>query len=300
MHAFAHTADATGGPRLLSGQQQVIDASIGHYLRQACRLNDEQVERVLEHQRARGLRFGEAAVSLGLATQEDVLWALSQQFHYPYAPEIEGRRDPELVAAVDPFSDEAEAFREIRSRLMVELDAPGEPPRALAVLSPAVGDGKTYFAANLAVAFSQLGSNTLLIDADLRTPRLHRLFGLGEGPGLSGILSGRCESGVIQPVAGLPHLHLLPAGAVPPNPQELVQRPGFRLLVREVLAKFDHVVVDTPAAAHGADARLLAAHCGAALVIGRRRTTQMKALQRLVQDLGKTGARMTGVLVNEY
>jgi len=304
MHAnFQDSAFA--GPGLHSppppppGAGEVVEASIGHHLRQLRGLDDAQVQRVLEHQRQHGLRFGESAVALGLASSEDVLWALSRQFHYPYAPEIEGGRDPELVAAADPFSDEAEAFREIRSRLMVEMAA-GPQARALAVVSPDSGDGKTYFAANIAIAFSQLGSNTLLVDADLRTPRLHRLFGLSDRPGLSGLLSGRCEGGVVRAVPGLPSLHLMPAGAAPPNPLELVQRPAFGLLVREVLSKFDHVVVDTPAATHGADARVLAAHCGAALVIGRRRSSRLPAMQRLLQDLGKGGALMFGVLINEH
>ena len=89
-------------------------------------------------------------------------------------------------------------------------------------------------------------------------------------------------------------------GTLPPNPLELVQRPAFGLLMRELLTKFDHVVVDTPAASHGADARVLAAKCGAALVIGRRRATRMRVLQQLLHDLAKTGTHMAGVMVNEY
>jgi protein-tyrosine kinase len=277
-----------------------VDTPIGHHLRKKRSLNEDQIGEILRFQRQHGMRFGEAAIALGLASGDDVLWALSQQFHYPYASERGSNLDPELVAAADPFSDDAEVFRDMRSRLMVEAE-PGStaPARALAVVSADVGDGKTYFAANLAVAYGQLGVKTLLVDADMRTPRLHRLFALGEGPGLSSVLSGRPEPNVIRRVPGLPSLHLLPVGAMPPNPLELVQRPAFGLLMRELLTRFDHVIVDTPAASHGADARVIAEKSGAALVIGRRRITRMRSLHRLLGDLGKTGTQVAGVMVNE-
>lgn len=278
----------------------VVDLQIGHHLRVKRGLTEEQVGEVLRFQRRHGMRFGEAAIALGLVSGDDVLWALSKQFHYPYAPERGNDLDPELVAAADPFSDDAEVFRDMRSRLMVGNEpGPDQPARALAVVSPDVGDGKTYFAANLAVAYAQLGVNTLLVDADLRTPRLHRLFALDEGPGLSSVLSGRPEPHVIRRVGSLPNLHVLPVGAVPPNPLELVQRPAFGLLMRELLVRFDHVIVDTPAASQGADARVIADKCGAALVIGRRRVTRMRALQRVLTDIGRTNAQVAGVMINE-
>jgi Mrp family chromosome partitioning ATPase len=92
---------------------------------------------------------------------------------------------------------------------------------------------------------------------------------------------------------------VLPVGAVPPNPLELVQRPAFSLLIHELLSKFDHVVVDTPASVHGADARVLAAKCGAALAIGRKGRSRMKSMQTLINALAKGPAQLAGVIVNE-
>jgi Mrp family chromosome partitioning ATPase len=114
------------------------------------------------------------------------------------------------------------------------------------------------------------------------------------------VLSGRCETQIIQRARGLPSLYLLPAGPQPPNPLELVHRPAFGLLMRETLTKFDHVIVDTPAASHGADARVIAGTCGAALVLGRRRATRLRSMQKLLQDLSRTGSFVTGVMVNDY
>lgn len=276
------------------------DRAIGDIIAEANKLTAEQVERILSHQKAHGMRFGEAAVSLGLAKGEDVLWALSQQFHYPYAAEGGPAPNAELVLAAKPFSDQAEAFRVLRSQINMKLYGVDSPRRALAVISPDTGDGKTFFAANLAIAFSQLGGRTLLVDADMRSPRQHEIFGLDGGAGLSGILSGRSESNVIRPVRDLPSLFVMPVGTLPPNPTELVERPAFALLMRELTAKFDHVIVDTPAAIYGADYAVIAARCGAALALARKGTTRVAALQGLVGALSNTPAELAGVVVNEH
>lgn len=280
--------------------EKVVDRSIGDLMRESRKLTDEQIEQILLHQREHDVRFGEAAVALEFVTRDDVVWALAQQFHYPYVP---GERtgNPELVVAANPFSDEAEAFRELRSQLMMSVMNGEDPRRALSVISPNIGDGKTYLAANLAIAFSQLGGRTLLVDADMRTPRQQAVFGIGHPmAGLSGILSGRAEQNVIVQIPDLPSLYLLPAGAVPPNPLELVQRPAFGLLMAELLSKFDYVVVDTPANVHGADARVIAAKCGAALVMGRKGKSRMALMDKLLKSLGKSAVKVAGVVMNEH
>jgi len=279
---------------------QVLDRHIGDYIREARGLSEQQIEQILHHQLHHNLRFGEAAVALKLATREDVLWALSQQFHYPYAAGEAVQFHEELVTAIDPFCDQAEAFREVRSQLMMGVMSGDKPRRALAVLSPDSGDGKSFFASNMAITFSQLGGRTLLVDADMRTPRQHQLFGVPNQAGLSGILAGRAEANVIHQVRDLPALHVLPVGTTPPNPLELVQRAGFGLLMQELLSKFDHVVVDTPADSHGADARVVASKCGAAIVLTRPGKTRVKPTQRLISAINKTPTKLAGVMFNEF
>lgn len=278
----------------------VADRSIGSILADLRHLSADQVEKIVRHQRDKSLRFGEAAVSLGFASNDDVLFALSQQFHYPYAAEDRRKASPELVALNQPFGVQAESFRAIRSQIMMRLFNEGQERRAIAVVSPESGDGKTFFAANLAVALAQLGGRTLLVDADLRHPRQHAVFGVGNQAGLSGILSGRAEAKVIQQVPGVPSLFVLPVGITPPNPLELVERPAFGLLMRELLAKFDHVVVDTPAACYGSDSAVIAARCGAALVVARKDQGRVTSLQDLVANLSETPAKLAGVVFNEF
>jgi len=155
-------------------------------------------------------------------------------------------------------------------------------------------------AANLAASFAQLGGRTLLIEADLRTPRLHRLLEIGEAEGLSRMLGSHADMPLVHPVAQVPGLYFVPAGAVPPNPLELLQGPRFSLLLYDVLCSFDHVVVDTPADSMGADGRLVAAKAGCALVIGRQDRTPVSALQALLSRIGNGSTEITGVVMNRH
>lgn len=276
------------------------ERSIGAIIQEAHQLSAAQVEQILAHQREHGQRFGEAAVALGYVRHDDVMWALGQQFQYPLPTRGESSLSRELVVATEPFSPQAEVFRSLRSQLVMRLHGVDAPRRALAVVSPERGDGKSYLAANLAIAFSQLGGRTLLLDADLRHPRQHTLFGIDNGNGLSSILGGRETTRVVHPVEQLPSLYVLPVGTVAPNPLELVERQAFALLLRDLLGKFDHVIVDTPAADVGADASVVAARCGAALAVVRRGRSRMRGLQSFVELLRAGPALLVGALINDH
>lgn len=281
-------------------QMQVLDRPIGEILREKAQWNAEQVKSILGYMQSHGVRFGDAAIALGLATQDDVLQALSEQFGYPYADEERRKHSPELIALNQPFSSQAEAFRAIRSQVMMRVFNEDQQKRALAVVSPDSGDGKSFFSANLAVTLAQTGGRTLLVDADLRGPRQHEVFNLDNSAGLSSVLAGRIDSQVVQQVAGVPSLFVMPVGVTPPNPLELIERPAFGMLMRELVLKFDHVIVDTPAAVYGADALAIAARCGAVLIVARQNKSRVGTLQQLVNSLSQSTARMAGVIMNEF
>ncbi|NBD20654.1 polysaccharide biosynthesis tyrosine autokinase [Aquabacterium fontiphilum] len=275
---------------------------IGDIIADINQLDSSQIERIVRYQQEHHLKFGEAAVALGLARREDVLWALSHQFKYPYQRTEPESVSSELVVATDPFDKTAEFFRDVRTQLLSCVFRPQGPRKlALAVCSPDSGDGKTFFAANLAVAFSQLAGRTLLVDADMRTPRQHGVFGVQESErGLSSVLSGRGEANVIRPIESLPNLYLLPVGVVPPNPLELIQGQAFDDLIQGVLARFDYVVLDTPAVSHGADARVIAEKAGAALAVARKNVTHVRSLRTLVSTLKRSTSVFSGVLLNDH
>jgi chain length determinant protein tyrosine kinase EpsG len=273
---------------------------IGAILSTKVKLTSEDIDRILAYARTRGIRFGDAAVALGLVSQDQVLQSLADQFGYLYANEDRRKLLPELVGLNQPFSLQAEAIRDIRSQLMLRVFTSKRPRPALAVVSPASGDGKTFFSANLAVALAQVGGRTLLVDADLRGPRQHEVFRVDNTTGLSSVLAGHVDSNVIRQVPETDNLFIMPVGITPPNPLELVERPVFGILLRELTSKFDHVIVDTPAAIYGADAQVIAARCGAALVVARKNESRVGALQKLVSALSDSPARIAGVIMNEY
>jgi chain length determinant protein tyrosine kinase EpsG len=299
----AHGGTSLLQPALGRSEDSIVNERlIGALLDAKVALGAERVQQILEFARDKGVRFGEAAVAMGMVTQDQVLHALSEQFGYSYASEERRQLMPELVGLNQPFSMQAEAFREIRSQLNSRLfNTPvGQPRPALAVVSPSSGDGKTFFAANIAVSLAQVGGSTLLIDADLRGPRLHEVFKLDNKTGLSSVLAGHVSADVIQAVPDVANLFVMPVGIAPPNPLELIERPAFGALIRELTSKFDHVIVDTPAMMYGVDAQVVAARCGAALVVARRDQSRVAALQRLVAVLSQGTTRVAGVILNEH
>jgi protein-tyrosine kinase len=291
-----------GTPSQINGHsKRGTDRKIGDIIAEARKLSPRQVDKIVARQLDKHERFGESAIALGYASADDVLTALARQFDYPVATPQQRARLPELAALNEPFSPQVEAIRGIRSWVMMRVfSEPLVSRRALAIVSSHSGDGKTFFAANLAVTLAQLGGRTLLVDADLRGPRQHEMFGLPNSHGLSGILSGRTEKRVVQQVPTVSGLYVLPVGATPPNPLELIERPAFGALIHELTSKFDHVIVDTSAAEYGADATVISAKCGAALIVARKHATKMSKLRELSNAINLGTATVAGVIVNEY
>lgn len=298
----AELANALGPNRSAMSATPALSADrrIGELLVAAGCLTEAQVQELLEAQRDTRRPFGELAIARGVTTRSRVVWALSQQFNYAYADaDQRSKIRRELVMAHSPFSDEVECFRSLRTELaMGVLSGVDGPKPALAVVSANVGDGKSFVLSNLAVAFGQARGRTLIVDADLRSPRIHRLFGVSGAFGLSNLLSGRTQPKVLQPVKFLPNLFVMPAGPVPPNPTELIHQPTFELMLQELATKFDAVLVDTPAAVHGSDAELIASRAGAALVIARRDSTEAAGVGKLLQRLKKRSVNVAGVMMN--
>lgn len=271
---------------------------MGVILVDAGRLAEPEVEQILSFQRERGGRFGEVGQALGLLTEEDVRFALSVQFDYPYlAPESKLSHD--LVAAYHPNSNRVEELRALRSQLMLRWFSIGTGRNGLAIVSAGRKDGRSYLAANLAIVFSQLGERTLLIDADMRRPRQHELFNLGERIGLSDVIVGRAGLEAIAAIPGLSSLSVLPAGTIPPNPQELLGRSEFSSLLATLGEDFGVMIIDTPAASDCADAQTVAARAGAALMVARQNASSMPQIARFSRSLREFGVTLVGSVLND-
>jgi len=285
---------------MLSTKVRNADRSIGAILIDAGRLAAQDAERILNFQKQSELRFGEAGIELGLITESDVLYALSMQFDYPYLqPGPNQPMSSEVVAAYRPFSPEGEALRALRSQLQLRWFSERGTKSSLAVVGTSRGEGRSYLAANLAVTFAQLGERTLLIDADLRLPRQHKLFKIENQTGLSNLLAGRMQDQVVTFVHGIPGLAILPSGPTPPNPAELLSRPALTRILQQSMSTFDVVLVDTPAITCGTDAMMLARTAGAALIVARTNTTRMADFSEAVGAMAGAGVDVVGsVLVD--
>jgi len=277
--------------------------SIGDILVASGRLRPTDLQRILDSQAKNHTPFGETAISLQLLTKDDIDQALSQQFNYAYLSPTDTRLSPELVAAYQPFGVASENLRAVRSQLMLRWFN-GDPARkVLAVVSAGAGEGRSFVAANLAIVFAQQGQRTLLIDADLRAKPergQHSLFKLIRSAGLSAVLADRASlEEVLQAVPSLSNLVLLPAGAVPPNPQELLGKASFGQQLHSASRQFDVILIDTPAGADYADAEVIAARAGAALIVTRKNTSLLTATAQLAQRLQAGGVALIGSVLND-
>lgn len=277
-----------------------LRGSIGDILVHRGLIKPSDVLRIIERQREFHEPFGAATVALGLVSQKDLDAALTSQFEYDYLREGDKSVDPSLVAAYKPFSQAAESLRALRSQLMLKWFHAQPLQKSLSIVSQLPGDGRSHIAANLAIVFAQQGQRTLLIDADLRKPRQGHLFHIQNSPGLTGFLSGRVGTEVITPIKGVPGLSVLAAGTLAPNPQELVGLPAFAQLLKQVSAEFDVILIDTPACGQWADAELVAARSGSALVVARKNKSRLKATTSLCRHLQDSGVELVGSVLNHY
>lgn len=264
-------------------------------------LTDEEARAVSEHQARSGLTFDEAALALSLATPEDVVsarQALQGSLALQLAPSA--AVSDEVVVLSDPTSPSSETLRLLRTQIIAQHVGAGR--RAFAVCGATDGSGATYIAANLAVALSQVGIKTLLVDANLRNPRIDAVFGIDpNGPGLSTYLSlevNRPERVVYPNV--LPNLSVVPAGPPVGRPQELLSGARFRTGVDILLRQHDVAIFDTPATNENSDALIVAGVLGYALVVARRNHSFVKDVQTLSSQLGASRATVIGSVLNEY
>jgi len=274
--------------------------AFGSILVEHGRLSPSDAEEIERYAGANGLRFGDAAVQLKLLNNDDIAFALAHQFNYPILQRggDTGVAD-DVIAAYNPQNALVEPLRAIRTQISHRwLDDSNR--KAVSILSPCRGEGRSWLAANLATLFAQIGERTLLIDADMRHPSQHLLFNISNSLGLSALLTGRAGKEAAVRVHPQLRLFVLPAGALPPNPQELLARPVFDVVLERFIEQFDVILIDTPAATESADAHMLARRSGAAIMLARRNHTPHSKMVSAIRDMSHTGVNVIGSVMNEY
>ncbi|HUS23501.1 MAG TPA: CpsD/CapB family tyrosine-protein kinase [Candidatus Binatia bacterium] len=208
------------------------------------------------------------------------------------------RPQQRLVLSTDPFDARSEKIRVLRTELVLRRDE-GEGANIVAVLSPQPGEGRSQLAAELAVSFAQLGRPTLLVDADLRNPVQHILFGTDNRSGLSRALADR-EAPYLRPVESFPGLSLLTAGPRPQNPVELLSDTAFAQMVDSWRTEFEYVVIDTPPASRFSDGLAVATVAGRVLTVVRAAHTPYAQTREMLRRLSATQSRIVGAVLNHF
>jgi protein-tyrosine kinase len=269
---------------------------IGRILVNAGVLRPEQADDIAAKQASLGLTFGATGIHLGYVSEVDVDRALDEQFGHGRLSRPDGQ-PARFVINDYPEHPVAEAVRELRTRLLLDWRSSG-PRRAISVHSVLPGEGKSFIATNLAIAFVQAKLRTILVDLNLRSPHLHALFGVSAPIGASRMLADPASPDVWRDVDALGRLALLPAGTRPPNPQELLSSDALPNLLRRLETEFDVVIVDCPAWSCGGDAQLIAAVTDA-VIVTRAGHTRMDQVLDMSEQMDRLGVRRFGVVANE-
>jgi polysaccharide biosynthesis transport protein len=207
------------------------------------------------------------------------------------------QKSQELVAAFEPHTPAAEAYRTLRTNLVFSQS--NHALKRLVITSSAPAEGKSTTAANLAACFAQQGMRVLLVDCDLRKARLHRMFGVPREPGFTQVLLGLETLDSVVHATPVDNLHFLASGTLPPNPAELIGGSQMKRVLQELDDAFDMVLLDTPPLLAASDAAILGTQCDGVVLVVRAGQTERDAAQQSVRKLVTLGARILGAVLND-
>jgi capsular exopolysaccharide synthesis family protein len=202
-----------------------------------------------------------------------------------------------LALVEDPTSNVSEAYRTLRTAIQfLSID---EPKRVIGITSSVPGEGKTTAVANLAVSFARAGQRVIVVSCDLRRPRIHEFFGVGNDTGLTSVLIGQTPlSEAIRAVDGEPRLRIMPSGPVPPNPAEILSLDRVRELIDVLAENTDVLLLDCPPVLPVTDALLLSRLVDGMLVLASAKSTSRRDLHRTVELLRQVQAPVLGTVLN--
>jgi capsular exopolysaccharide synthesis family protein len=204
--------------------------------------------------------------------------------------------DPTVVAFHKPQSQHAECYRAVRIALYFNTQASGH--RVIQVTSPSPGDGKSTLASNLAVSIANSHKSVLLVDADLRRPRVHKIFGLDNRQGFVQVLRGQAELADVLQSSTIDGLDCMVCGRRPSDPAELLTSSSFERFLDVVREKYDYVILDTPPLLAVTDPSVVAARVDAVFLTIRLQKNSRNSATRAAEILGSIGATLAGVVVN--
>jgi capsular exopolysaccharide synthesis family protein len=200
-----------------------------------------------------------------------------------------------ILTEVESTSSIAESYRQLRTAVL--LSSAEHAPRTILFTSSQPAEGKTTTSVNMAISLAQTGSAVLIVDADLRRPRVHKIFGLKNTRGLCNYLAGDCGLSPLVQMA-LPNLYVLPVGPLPPNPAELLGSPKMRQVIEMLSKNFDYVLIDSPPVASFADSLILSSMVEGVIIVVKAGFTAREMAHRTKMHLQSVGAKILGVVIN--
>jgi receptor protein-tyrosine kinase len=206
--------------------------------------------------------------------------------------------DEQLLMVHDPYDPRCENIRALRTELLLRREST-DTADIVALLSPCAGEGRSLLAAELAIAFAQLGRPTLLVDADFRRPQQHLFFGTDNNQGLSQAI----ENGVkphLHTVRGVPRMSVLTAGSISHNPLELLSSNNFASMIDDWRENFKFIVMDTAPVKHFSDGLAVASLVGRVLVLSRAQHTPYKDMRDMLRRLTTTRSHVLGAVISHF
>ncbi len=202
-----------------------------------------------------------------------------------------------IVTLEERHSPMAEAYRHLRTSLL--FSSAGKPPQTILVTSSQPSEGKTTTAINTAITLAQSDADVVIIDCDLRRPRLHTYFEMENTQGLTNYLSGEPNTDhLIKRCKGLPKLRVITSGPIPPNPAELLSSDEMKKLIQFLRGRYKHVIIDSPPAISFTDASILSTLVDGVVIVAMAGKSSIHLMKRFKQRLGNIGARVYGVVLN--
>ena len=202
----------------------------------------------------------------------------------------------ELATSDFPKSMLSEAYRSIRTSIL--LSSSGNPPKTIAVSSPNPGEGKTTTVMNTAIVLAQTGARVIIIDADMRKPRIHKVFGKENGVGLSSFLSGNADLESVVQKSKIPDLYYIPSGPIPPNPSELLGSVLFKKMIEGLGSRFHYLIIDSPPLLAFSDSVIISTNVDGVVMVVIGGKTPRETLKRSKEVLLQVDARILGVVIN--
>ncbi|MBM4277980.1 MAG: polysaccharide biosynthesis tyrosine autokinase [Deltaproteobacteria bacterium] len=202
----------------------------------------------------------------------------------------------ELVTFGHPKSMLSEAYRSIRTSILLSFSE--RPPKRIAITSPNPTEGKTTTVINTAIALSQTGAQVIVVDSDLRKPKVHKIFNGEDGMGLSNFLSGHTDLESVIRKTEIPNLFYIAAGPLPPNPSELIGSNLFKGMMESLGEKFDHIVIDCYPVLGFADTIILSTVVDGVILVVWGGKTPRETLHRAKEVLFQVNAKILGVVIN--